>query len=182
MRSARFFLVCWASCANTAAMSTDERLQWRASVKEMFYVRARSGPCARAQRARRPPPSTSIFLPRTRASLAQHVYDGYKQYAFPHYELRPLSRTHTDSLVELGAASPTRAGYSGVALTLIDSLDTLAILGNASEFAWAVRWIGENVSFDLDVEVRITASAPHLAARTSDRTHRAGTAGHTRGC
>ena len=90
------------------------------------------------------------------------VYGGYKAYAFPHDELRPISRTHTDSLVELGAASPTRAGYSGVALTLIDSLDTLAILGNASEFSWAVRWVGENVSFDLDVEVR--HAAPRSAA------------------
>lgn len=86
-------------------------------------------------------------------SRAADVYGGYKDYAFPHDELRPLSRTHTDSLVELGATSPTRAGYSGVALTLIDSLDTLAILGNVSEFVWAVRWIGENVSFDLDIEV-----------------------------
>ena len=91
------------------------------------------------------------------------VYGGYKAYAFPHDELRPISRTHTDSLVELGAASPTRAGYSGVALTLIDSLDTLAILGNASEFSWAVRWVGENVSFDLDVEVR--QAAPRSAAQ-----------------
>ena len=78
-------------------------------------------------------------------------------HAFPHDELRPISRSHTDSLVELGADSPTRSGYHGVALTLIDSLDTLAVLGNASEFAWAVRWVSENVSFDLDVEVRATA-------------------------
>ena len=85
------------------------------------------------------------------------VYGGYMTHAFPHDELRPISRSHTDSLVELGADSPTRSGYHGVALTLIDSLDTLAVLGNASEFAWAVRWVSENVSFDLDVEVRATA-------------------------
>ena len=89
------------------------------------------------------------------SEMFYHVYDGYKEYAFPHDELRPISRTHTDSLVELGASSPTRANYSGIALTLIDSLDTLAVLGNASEFTWAVQWISENVTFDLDIEVSL---------------------------
>ena len=98
--------------------------------------------------------------------IGADVYGGYKEYAFPHDELRPISRTHTDSLVELGAASPTRAGYSGVALTLIDSLDTLAVLGNASEFAWAVRWVGENVSFDLDVEVRARCACQRRSCTT----------------
>lgn len=85
--------------------------------------------------------------------LLADVYNGYKTHAFPHDELRPVSKTYTDSLVELGATTPTRAGYSGVALTLIDSLDTLAMLDDAAEFAWAVRWIAENVSFDLAIEV-----------------------------
>ena len=85
-------------------------------------------------------------------------------HAFPHDELRPISATHTDSLVEIGATAPTRTGYNGVALTLIDSLDTLAVLGNATEFAWAVRWISDNVSFDLDIEVR----AHTLALRIAD--------------
>ena len=82
-------------------------------------------------------------------------------------ELKPISKSHTDSLVELGAASPTRAGYYGVALTLIDSLDTLAMLGNVSEFVWAVRWIGENVSFDLDVEVRASCTSGRQVAAIS---------------
>eukprot|EP00967_Tisochrysis_lutea_P036296 scaffold43663_cov32-Tisochrysis_lutea.AAC.5 len=85
-----------------------------------------------------------------------HAYDGYMTHAFPHDELRPLSLSYTDSLVELGnAIQPTREGYSGVALTLIDALDTLAVMGNASEFARGVRWIGQHVSFDLDVDVSL---------------------------
>ena len=85
-----------------------------------------------------------------------HAYDGYMRYAFPHDELKPLSRTWTDSLVELGNAQHvTRAGYSGVALTLIDSLDTLAVLGNATEFAKGVRWVGAHVSFDQDIDVHV---------------------------
>ena len=94
-------------------------------------------------------------LRETVREMIYHTYDGYMRYAFPHDELRPLSQTHTDSLVELGAATPTRKGYYGVALTLIDSLDTLAIAGNVSEFERGVRWVSEHVSFDLDVEVSL---------------------------
>ena len=58
--------------------------------------------------------------------------------------------------MELGNAQHvTRAGYNGVALTLIDSLDTLAVLGNASEFAKGVRWVGSHVSFDQDIDVHV---------------------------
>ena len=42
-----------------------------------------------------------------------------------------------------------------VALTFIDALDTLAVVGNASEFAWGVNWVGSHVSFDLDVDVSL---------------------------
>lgn len=85
-----------------------------------------------------------------------HAYDSYMRYAFPHDELKPLSRTWTDSLVELGnSVHVTRAGYNGVALTLIDSLDTLAVLGNRSEFARGVRWVSTHVSFDLDIDVHV---------------------------
>eukprot|EP00965_Chrysotila_dentata_P091251 3013154-Pleurochrysis_carterae.AAC.4 len=74
-------------------------------------------------------------------------------------QLKPLSRSFTDSLVELGnAASPTREGYRGVALSLIDSLDTLAVLGNVSEFHWAVEWVGKHVSFD---QARRTVHSAH---------------------
>ena len=59
----------------------------------------------------------------------------------------------------------TRAGYNGVALTLIDSLDTLAVLGNASEFARGVRWVGGHVSFDLDIDVRSACNPPATRLR-----------------
>ena len=101
------------------------------------------------------PLAEKLELRETVREMIHHTYDGYMRHAFPHDELRPLSQTHTDSLVELGAASPTRRGYSGVALTLIDSLDTLAIAGNVSEFERGVRWVSEHVSFDLDVEVSL---------------------------
>jgi hypothetical protein len=60
----------------------------------------------------------------------------YMNHAFPHDELEPLTKGWADSLEELGdAARDLDSKYSGVALTLIDSLDTLGILGNRTEFS-----------------------------------------------
>jgi mannosidase alpha-like ER degradation enhancer 1 len=84
-----------------------------------------------------------------------HGYDSYMKYAFPHDELRPISRTYTDSLGELGNLNREHLSeeYRGVALTLIDSMSTLAVLGNTSEFAKNVRWLEANLNFDVDVRV-----------------------------
>ncbi|KAH7433252.1 hypothetical protein KP509_07G061600 [Ceratopteris richardii] len=86
-----------------------------------------------------------------------HAYDNYMQYAFPHDELKPLSRTYTDSLAELGNLNHEHLPehYNGTALTLVESLSSLAILGNATEFVKAVLWLGENLSFDVDVRVNL---------------------------
>jgi mannosidase alpha-like ER degradation enhancer 1 len=73
----------------------------------------------------------------------------------PDDELKPLSGTYTDSLGELGNAVPKSLGYRGVAMTLIDALDTLAVVGNRSAFSRAVRWIGANVNFDIDLRVNV---------------------------
>ena len=60
-----------------------------------------------------------------------HAFDGYMQHAFPLDELRPLSCQGEDSL-------------GGYALTLIDSLDTLALLGDKERFAAGVEWVEQN--------------------------------------
>ncbi len=71
-------------------------------------------------------------------------------------ELKPLSGGWTDSLAELGNAVHRKdTPYKGVALTLIDSLSTLAVLGNATEFTRAVRWLETNLSWDIDVRVNV---------------------------
>ena len=53
--------------------------------------------------------------------MFHYAYDGYLNYAYPYDELRPLSCDGVD----------TWGSYS---LTLIDALDTLAIMGNYTEF------------------------------------------------
>ncbi|XP_020967048.1 alpha-mannosidase I MNS4 isoform X1 [Arachis ipaensis] len=65
-----------------------------------------------------------------------HAFNGYMDNAFPLDELRPMSCAGEDTL-------------GGYALTLIDSLDTLALLGDRDRFAASVEWIGKNIRFDI---------------------------------
>lgn len=71
-----------------------------------------------------------------------HGFDNYMEYAFPLDELRPMSCTGEDSL----------GGYS---LTLVDSLDMLALLGDRARFSKGVNWLGKNLSFDKNKTVSV---------------------------
>ncbi|KAL3818651.1 hypothetical protein ACJIZ3_004556 [Penstemon smallii] len=86
-----------------------------------------------------------------------HAYDSYMMYAFPHDELKPLTKTFTDSLSELGnlRLEHLPQEYNGSALTLIESLSSLAILGNHTEFEKAVLWLSENLKFDVDARINL---------------------------
>lgn len=77
-----------------------------------------------------------------------HAFEGYMRHAFPRDELRPLSCTGEDSL-------------GAYALTLIDSLDTLALLGDRRAFSSAVHWVGANVQFDI-VSISSISLSSHL--------------------
>ncbi|KAG6747024.1 hypothetical protein POTOM_049400 [Populus tomentosa] len=86
-----------------------------------------------------------------------HAYENYMSHAFPHDELKPLSRSFTDSLSELGNLKLEHLpqNYNGTALTLIESLSSLVILGNYTEFERAVLWLSENLTFDVDARVNL---------------------------
>ncbi|KOM35583.1 hypothetical protein LR48_Vigan02g173300 [Vigna angularis] len=71
-----------------------------------------------------------------------HAFNGYMDNAFPLDELRPLSCAGEDTL-------------GGYALTLIDSLDTLALLGDRQRFATSVEWLGKNLHFDINKTVSV---------------------------
>ncbi|KAH6769982.1 Glycosyl hydrolase family 47 protein [Perilla frutescens var. hirtella] len=71
-----------------------------------------------------------------------HAFDGYMNHAFPRDELKPLSCGGEDTL-------------GGYALTLIDSLDTLALLGDRERFSTSVEWIGKNLRFDINKTVSV---------------------------
>ncbi|KAL3512938.1 hypothetical protein ACH5RR_025655 [Cinchona calisaya] len=86
-----------------------------------------------------------------------HAYDNYMMYAFPHDELKPLTKAFTDSLSELGNLKlehlPQK--YKGSALSLIESLSSLVILGNHTEFEKGVFWLSENLTFDVDARINL---------------------------
>ncbi|GMQ10339.1 hypothetical protein CsSME_00053383 [Camellia sinensis var. sinensis] len=86
-----------------------------------------------------------------------HAYDNYMTYAFPHDELKPVAKTYTDSLVELGNLKLEHLPqeYNGSALTLIESLSSLVIMGNDTEFERAVLWLSENLTFDVDARINL---------------------------
>lgn len=86
--------------------------------------------------------------------MFDHAYDSYIEHAFPHDELKPISGSYTDSLCELGNAAKNEQ-YHGVAMTLIDSLDTLVVMGRHEDFREAVQYITAHVSFDIDVRVNV---------------------------
>ncbi|GJP31321.1 hypothetical protein CLOM_g11871 [Closterium sp. NIES-68] len=71
-----------------------------------------------------------------------HAYDGYKRFAFPQDELKPLS---------CSGSNP----YGGMAMTLMESLGTLLLLGNVTEFNWGVDYLSQHLSFDLDIRVNV---------------------------
>ncbi|XP_077994104.1 ER degradation-enhancing alpha-mannosidase-like protein 2 [Glandiceps talaboti] len=91
------------------------------------------------------------------------AYDSYLKYAYPLDELRPITCDGTD----------TWGSYS---LTLIDALDTLAIMGNYSEFQRVANLLVDELSFDSDIEVSVFETnirviggllSAHLLSRTA---------------
>ncbi|KAJ4756888.1 hypothetical protein LUZ62_091293 [Rhynchospora pubera] len=90
-------------------------------------------------------------------SMFYHAYDNYMAHAFPHDELKPLTNNFTDSLSELGNLNLQflPQNYNGSALSLIESLSTLLVLGNFIEFQRGVMWLSENLTFDVDARVNL---------------------------
>ncbi|KAJ7316979.1 hypothetical protein JRQ81_003141 [Phrynocephalus forsythii] len=102
------------------------------------------------------------FPPQLRAQLRDAArgmfafgYDSYMEHAFPQDELNPI---------ECRGRGPDRADPSNLnindvlgnySLTLIDALDTLAVMGNSSEFQKAVKLVIDTVSFDTDSTVQV---------------------------
>ncbi|CRK95583.1 CLUMA_CG009044, isoform A [Clunio marinus] len=75
-------------------------------------------------------------------SIFYHAYDGYLKYANGYDELRPLSCSGVNT-------------WSSSSLTLIDALDTLAVMGNFSEFRRVVDHLTTKVNFDKDINVSV---------------------------
>ncbi|KAF6327658.1 mannosidase alpha class 1B member 1 [Rhinolophus ferrumequinum] len=74
----------------------------------------------------------------------RHAWAGYRKFAWGHDELKPVSRSYSE--------------WFGLGLTLIDSLDTMWILGLKKEFGEARRWVSKKLRFEKDVDVNLFES------------------------
>ncbi len=83
-----------------------------------------------------------------------HAYHAYMDNAFPADELMPLSCRGRYRGVEQDRGDIDDA-LGNFSLTLIDTLDTLVVLGDVKEFEKGVKLVIENVSFDHDVAVSV---------------------------
>ena len=70
-----------------------------------------------------------------------HAWRGYKQYAWGHDDLRPLSKTYHDWYAE------------SLIMTPVDALDTMILMGLTAEAESTKAFIIENLSFDKDIYV-----------------------------
>ncbi|XP_017769609.1 PREDICTED: ER degradation-enhancing alpha-mannosidase-like protein 2 [Nicrophorus vespilloides] len=75
-------------------------------------------------------------------SMFYHAYDSYLKFAYPYDELRPISCDGIDT-------------YGSYSLTLIDALDTLAIMGNYTEFRRVVNILTMKENFDANINVSV---------------------------
>ena len=71
-----------------------------------------------------------------------HAWNGYKQYAWGHDDLKPLSRSYRDWY-----------GQS-LLLTPVDALDTMILMGLKDEATTTKDYIVQHLSFDKDISVQ----------------------------
>ncbi len=89
--------------------------------------------------------TTQLHFKERVKSMFYHAYDSYMTHAYPEAELRPIScEGGKFDLIEVPL------------VTLIDSLDTLVVLGNHTEFRRAVALVSNYYSsFDINVNVSV---------------------------
>ncbi|XP_012261784.2 endoplasmic reticulum mannosyl-oligosaccharide 1,2-alpha-mannosidase [Athalia rosae] len=70
-----------------------------------------------------------------------HSWKGYKQYAWGHDNLKPISAGHHE--------------WFGLGLTIIDGLDTAYLMGLNAEFAEGKKWVEESLTFGPSKDVNL---------------------------
>ncbi|XP_071558806.1 ER degradation-enhancing alpha-mannosidase-like protein 2 [Temnothorax nylanderi] len=75
-------------------------------------------------------------------AMFDYAYTGYLTHAYPYDELRSLSCDGFDT-------------WGSFSLTLIDALDTLAVMGNYSEFRRVAELIGKRANFEANINVSV---------------------------
>ncbi|RVE42316.1 hypothetical protein evm_013029 [Chilo suppressalis] len=87
-------------------------------------------------------------------NMFYHAYDAYMDNAYPADELMPLSCKG-----RWKGVTPSRGdmddALGNFSLTLVDSLDTLVVMGDFSEFSRALKLVLRDVTFDHDIVVSV---------------------------
>uniref|UniRef100_A0A0P6DE19 alpha-1,2-Mannosidase n=1 Tax=Daphnia magna TaxID=35525 RepID=A0A0P6DE19_9CRUS len=89
-------------------------------------------------------------------------YDNYMNLAFPLDELNPILCNGRGPDYDNPSNININDVLGNYSLTLIDSLDTLLIMGNISEFKKAVKLVIENVSFEQDSTIQVFEASIRL--------------------
>ncbi|XP_067616779.1 endoplasmic reticulum mannosyl-oligosaccharide 1,2-alpha-mannosidase [Eurosta solidaginis] len=71
----------------------------------------------------------------------KHSWNGYKKYAWGHDNLKPLTQGSHD--------------WFGLGLTIVDSLDTMYIMGLEDEFSEGREWVSNFLTFDINRDVNL---------------------------
>ncbi|XP_076662021.1 alpha-Mannosidase class I b [Halictus rubicundus] len=71
----------------------------------------------------------------------KHSWNGYKEYAWGHDTVKPISRKYHE--------------WFGLGLTIVDSLDTMYIMGLNNEFLEAKAWVDKSLVFTLNRDVNL---------------------------
>ncbi|KAM3968804.1 ER degradation enhancer, mannosidase alpha-like 2 [Aphomia sociella] len=98
--------------------------------------------------------SERLSLREESRKMFYHAYDAYMYNAYPADELMPLSCKG-----RWKGITPSRGDMDDIlgnfSLTLVDSLDTLVVMGDFSEFSHAIKLVIKNVTFDHDIVVSV---------------------------
>lgn len=86
-----------------------------------------------------------------------HAWSSYEKYAWGQDELQPQSRSGINSFGGLGA-------------TLIDSLDTLYIMGLDEQFQRAREWVANSLDFNKDYDASVFETTIRLQYKSGRRT------------
>lgn len=77
--------------------------------------------------------------------MFEHAWRNYEKYAWGYDELRPVTKMKMTWMSQ----------DNDLAVTIVDSLDTLYIMGMKDDFQKAVKFIDEELNFDFDGNVSV---------------------------
>ncbi|XP_067947803.1 mannosyl-oligosaccharide 1,2-alpha-mannosidase IA-like [Watersipora subatra] len=96
-----------------------------------------------------PTPSDPVAQQRREhiVEMMKFSWDKYKEHAWGHNELKPISKK--------GHSSGIFGGNTALGATIVDGMDTLWIMGLTDRFDEGSKWIETNLNFDLSADISV---------------------------